>query len=63
LCDFLDIDNLDFGIIGLGYLKHSFLDHGYNYLPVLLVTSTSAQRASALLEHSSHNVVGYLQIW
>jgi hypothetical protein len=56
LSDFLNIDNLDFGIVDLGYLKHSFLDHGYDYLPLLLATSTPAQRATALLKHSSHNV-------
>jgi hypothetical protein len=55
LCGYLNIGNLNFIIVDLGYLKHSFRDHGYNS-PSLLATSTLAQRANTLLEHSSHNV-------
>jgi hypothetical protein len=54
LCSFHNTSNLDFSIIFLGYLKHSFLDHSYGYS--LLATSTSAQRAATLLEHYSHSV-------
>jgi hypothetical protein len=51
LCGFLDIGKHNIDIVDISYLKHSFLDHGYS--PSLLAISTSAQRATALLEHSS----------
>jgi hypothetical protein len=31
LCSFLDIYNLDIGIVDLDYLKHNFLDHDNRY--------------------------------